>query len=117
MPAFLIDPSLSSADYFTCLGLLLGFMAAVPVEERFVRVENTRNPLRCLLRVVGGAAVFFALNTLLKLPFSKEFLEGGSRGALLVRCARYAIVSFVDFTVYPMLFRYTASVGAKKAAA
>ena len=29
-----------SADYFTCLGLLLGFMAAVPVEERFAGMEG-----------------------------------------------------------------------------
>ena len=40
---------------FSSEAVMLGFMAAVPVEERFVRFENTRNPLRCLLRVVGGA--------------------------------------------------------------
>ncbi len=106
-----------SADYYTCLGLLLGFMAATPIEEKYVRFENTRSPLRCALRVLGGAGVFFALNTLCKLPFSKEFLDGGSRAALLVRCARYALLAFVDFTIYPMLFRHTAKIGAKKTSA
>ena len=55
--------------------------------------------------MLGGLAVYFVLNTALKLPFPKEFLSGGSTAALLVRCVRYAIVAFVDFGVYPMLFR------------
>ncbi len=45
------------------------------------------------------------LNTLLKLPFSKEFLSGGVIAALPVRSERYAIVAFVDFGAYPMMFR------------
>jgi len=34
-----------------------------------------------------------------------EFLSDGSTAALLVRCARYAIAAFIDFGVYPMLFK------------
>ena len=52
-----------------------------------------------------GVKVYLALNTLLKLPFSKAFLSSGTTAALLVRCARYTVVAFVDFGVYPMLFR------------
>ena len=106
-----------STDYYTSFGLLLGFMAGSAVEERFVRFENTKNPVRCVLRLVGGVAIFFALNTLLKLPFSKDFLNSGSEAALLVRCLRYAVVAFLEFGVYPMLFGYTAKIGAKKEAA
>ena len=106
-----------STDYYTCLGLLLGFLAGTSVERRCVRFENTRNLLRCVLRVAGGMAVFFVLNTLLKLPFPKEFLDGGSRAALLVRCARYALVSFADFALYPLVFRYAARIGVKQPAA
>ena len=94
-----------SADYFTSVGLLIGFMGGTLLEDRCVRFENTRRPIWMAVRVLGGAAVYFALNTVLKLPFSKEFLSGSSAASLLVRCVRYAIVAFVDFGVYPMLFR------------
>ena len=93
-----------SEDYFTSMGLLIGFMGGTLLDDRCVRFENTRKPIWMVARVLGGVAVYFALNTVLKLPFPKEFLSSGSTAALLVRCARYAIVAFVDFGVYPMLF-------------
>jgi membrane-associated phospholipid phosphatase len=93
-----------SEDYFTSMGLLIGFMGGTLLDDRCVRFENTRKPIWMIARVLGGVAVYFALNTVLKLPFPKEFLSSGSIAALLVRCARYAIVAFVDFGVYPMLF-------------
>ena len=58
-----------------------------------------------IVRLPGGLVVYFVINSLLKLSFSKEFLSSGTSAALMVRCARYAVVSFVDFGVYPMLFR------------
>lgn len=100
-----------SADYFTGLGLLIGFIAGSAVEERFVNFENTRQPVRAVLRVLGGGAVFLGLNSLLKLPFSAEFLNGGSYAAMLVRGARYAIAAFAAFALYPMVFKYTAKIG------
>ena len=100
-----------SADYFTGLGLLIGFVAGVAVDDKYVRFENTKSPVRRVLRVLGGAAVFLALSSLLKLPFSKDFLSGGTFPALLVRCARYAISCFVAFAIYPMVFKYTAKIG------
>ena len=94
-----------SADYFTSLGLLIGFMGGTLLDDRCVRFENTRKPLWMAARVLGGLAIYLALNAVLKLPFSREFLSGGSMAALLARCGRYAIVAFVDFGVYPMLFK------------
>jgi len=94
-----------SADYFTSVGLMIGFMGGSLLDDRCVRFENTRKPLWMVLRVLGGLAIYFALSTLLKLPFSKEFLSSGSTAALMVRCARYAIIAFVDFGLYPMLFK------------
>lgn len=94
-----------SADYFTAMGLMIGFMGGTLLEDRCVHFENTRKPLWMIFRVLGGLAVYFVLNTALKLPFSKEFLSNDSAAALLVRCARYAIIAFVDFGVYPMLFK------------
>ena len=100
-----------STDFFSGYGMLVGFIAGMAVEERFVRFENTRSPLRAILRVVCGAALFFAFNTLLKLPFKSEFLDSGTFAALMVRCARYAIITFIEFALYPMLFKYTARIG------
>ena len=94
-----------SADYFTSVGLLIGFMGGTLLEDRCVRFENTRKPLWMIVRVLGGGAIYFGLSTILKLPFSKEFLSSGSTAALLVRCARYVIIGFVEFGVYPMLFK------------
>ncbi len=94
-----------SADYYTGAGLLIGFMGATLLDDHCVHFENTRKPLWMVVRLLGGLAIYLALSTVLKLPFSKEFLSGGSTAALLVRCARYAIIAFVDFGLYPMLFR------------
>lgn len=110
--AFLLAVSLpgmfycTSADYYTAMGALMGFMAGTLFEERFVQFENTRNPLFSFLRVAIGLAIYFALNAILKLPFSREFLHSGVHAALIVRCLRYAIVSFICFGVYPMSFRF-----------
>ena len=105
-----------SNDYFSAMGMLVGFMSGTAFEEKLVRFENTKNPLRVILRVLVGGALFFGLNTLFKLPFSSEFLAGGTYGALLVRFARYAVVLFLLIGVYPLLFRATAKTGKKKPA-
>ena len=97
----------SSSDYYTAFGMLLGFLLAEPFEEKFVKFENTRNLLRCILRTAGGGAVYFGLNVLLKLPFPKEVLDAGDLTAHLIRTLRYAVVIFVDIGVYPMLFKLT----------
>lgn len=100
-----------SADYFSGLGLLVGFMAGTLFEEKYVQFENTRDPVRAILRVIVGGGIFLGLNSLLKLPFSKEFLSGGSYGALLIRLARYTLATFVMTGVYPIAFKYTANIG------
>ena len=107
-----------STDYFTSYGMLLGFAFAVPFEEKFVNFEGTRSVIRSILRIAGGSAIFFGLNTLLKLPFSSEFLSDGSTLSHVVRTLRYAIVLFIDMGVYPLLFKATAKtkVGVKESA-
>ena len=105
-----------SADYFTGVGLMTGFMAGSLFEERKVRFESTRSVLFGVLRLIGGFAIYFILNKLLKLPFSADFLDSGSTGALLVRAARYAIIAFIEFGIYPMLFpRVEGLIGKKQA--
>ena len=96
-----------STDYFTSLGLMIGFMAGDLFEQKKVRFVNTSNLFRCVLRALGGAAIFFALSTLLKLPFPKDFLNSASYASLIVRGLRYAVTAFVLFGVYPLAFRVT----------
>ena len=95
-----------TADYYTALGTMAGAFLAMPFEERFVRFENTRKVSVSILRVAGGIAVYLVLNRLLKLPFSKEFLDSGAFPALLIRTVRYAVVVFVMLAVYPFCFRF-----------
>lgn len=57
-----------SNDYYTSMGMLIGFVLAEPFEQKFVNFENTSNILRCILRTIGGGIVYFGLNTVLKLP-------------------------------------------------
>jgi len=95
-----------SADYYEAVGLLIGFILAIPFEKRFVRFEGTRSVIGCVIRLLIGGALFFGLNTLIKMPFSDEFLSGGSYLSLLVRSARYMIIIFAEFALYPLIFRF-----------
>ncbi|WP_029323900.1 phosphatase PAP2 family protein [Butyrivibrio sp. AE3004] len=94
-----------TTDYFTAMGLMGGFFLAIEFEKRFVNFEETRRPVEIVLRIVGGFAVYLVLNTLLKLPFSKYFLQSDTMGSFMVRFIRYMIVSFVMMGVYPVLFK------------
>lgn len=99
-----------SDDYYTTYGMMAGVFAGFLFEERYVHFENTKNPVRCILRLLGGVAVFFLVNMLLKLLFSAAFLAGGTLAAHLVRSCRYAVVCFAVIGIYPLLFKVTAKV-------
>jgi len=101
-------------DYFTALGLLIGFITAIPFERKYTRFQDTRNIWAMLLRIVGAFALYFVLNTLLKLPFDKAFLDGGSLGAYLIRTVRYTVIMFLIIGVYPKIFPLFEKVGKKK---
>lgn len=94
-----------SDDYFSTLGIAFGFFAAFLFEEKYVNFENTKSILNMVIRTIGGIALFVVLDTVLKLPFSNEFLTSGTMASFLVRTLRYAIVSFVLIGVYPMCFK------------
>ncbi len=95
-------------DYYTGLGLMAGFFLASLFEEKYVHFENTRSPVRCILRLAGAFALYLGLNRLLKMPFTEEFLDSGSAAAFAVRFLRYTIVSFTALGLYPLVFRLTA---------
>ena len=102
-----------SRDYFSSLGLLVGIIAALPVEKKYIHFQDTRNIWAMILRIIGVFALYYVLNTLMKLPFSKEWLDSGELAANLVRTVRYAIILFVALGVYPRVFPLFEKVGKK----
>ena len=94
----------TSRDYFSALGLLVGMTAAVPFEQKHVNFQDTRNPFAMILRVAGAFAIYLVLNKVLKLPFSKEWLDSGKLLPNLVRSASYAVILFIVVGIYPMVF-------------
>lgn len=104
----------TSNDFYSGYGMMIGCFTGFLFEAKKVNFENTNNLIRVILRTVGGGALFFGLNTILKLPFSKELLESGTLAAHLIRTVRYAIVVFAVVGVYPMLFTITAKIGKKE---
>ena len=101
-------------DYYTSLGLMIGLVAAIHFEAKYVDFRDTRNIWAMILRVAGAFVIYFVLNTALKLPFSKEFLANGTMGAFLVRAARYAVIIFVIIGIYPKVFPLFEKIGKKK---
>ena len=79
---------------------LILFVSGIP-GLFFVRTNDYFTALGCL---IGAFLVYLIANTLLKLPFDKQFLAGASLGAFFIRMARYAIAIFMVMGVYPMAF-------------
>ncbi|MBQ8979241.1 MAG: phosphatase PAP2 family protein [Oscillospiraceae bacterium] len=91
-------------EYFSCLGVTIGFIGAFAFEERFVGFEGTRVPHKFILRPLFGLVVFLMISQGLKLPFDREFLASPTAGAFAVRVFRYAAAVFVSVGVYPLAF-------------
>ena len=94
-----------SNDAYNSLGLLWGFAIADRLQEKYVRFETIRDPLRILCRVVGAGLVYLLSSALLRALFSLA----GSSGILplLLRAVRYALICLLVFFVYPMIFPLT----------
>lgn len=93
-----------TTDYYTALGMTIGFFAGNLIEEKYVRFKNTKHPGKIVLRMAVGGVIYFGLNALLKLPFDSAFLASATAGAYAVRVIRYAIILFIIVAVYPMAF-------------
>ena len=104
LPGFFIC---TSADFYSAYGLALGGLIGFWFEKRFVNFPPAKNFLFVLLRLLGGAAIFIGIDTLLKLPFPKDLLQSATTTAFLIRTGRYAIASFLMLGIYPLVFRKT----------
>ncbi len=92
-------------DYFTFLGILIGFVAGRIFEERHVHFENTDKLYLALIRTGGAALVYLGGSGLLKKVFELMTQPQSMQGFLL-RSVRYAVMIFVVIGVYPLAFRY-----------
>lgn len=92
----------TSNDYFTCLGMMIGFFAAALFEEKYVQFENTKDWKKSIIRVVGGLAVFLIANVVLKALFGFINVE---EIANLLRVIRYGVLVFITMGIYPVLFK------------
>jgi len=94
-----------SNDYYTGYGLFLSGLAIILLEDK-LEFENTRSIPEIIVRMALGIVIFLAVTSLLKLPFSQEFLASRTLGQYIVRTLRYAIGGFVDLGLYPRCFKY-----------
>ena len=92
-----------SEDYFSALGLLIGFAAGLWFEQRYVRFSVTRRPLIMLLRTVAGLLIYLGVSAALKALFG-VILGAAGPAALAGRVIRYALCVFLLVGPYPMLF-------------
>ena len=104
----------NSRDYFSALGILAGMVIVFPYEEKYVKFRDTRNVPAMILRVTGAMIVYLALNKVLKLPFSSEYLNSGTLVPNLIRSARYAVIMFAELGVYPRIFPLFEKFGSTK---
>ncbi len=95
-----------TTDYFTAYGLMLGFLFGVMFEEKVVHFKNTKTWWRILLRVAVGGGLYFGINTALKAVVGAIFPEYDANFwfSSIFRTVRYAVIGFVLFGVYPLLF-------------
>jgi len=97
-----------TADYYISYGMMIGFFLANAFEKRFVNFKSTRSVVRGILRLLGGATLYFGLNALFKyiceLIFSEEFLASASLASFAIITVRYAIIMFLIIGVYPLAF-------------
>ena len=100
-----------SRDYFSALGVLAAMVIAFPYEAKHIGFRDTRNVWAMILRVAGAMVIYAAMNIVLKLPFSREFLDGGTVAAGLVRSLRYGIILFTVIGVYPRVFPLYEKIG------
>ena len=103
----------TSDDFYSAYGLLVGILLGFRFEETRVKFENTRAPLRCVLRMVCGLGVFLLISSLPKLLLPAVLPDAAVFPARLIRALRYGLASFAVIGPYPMGFRYAEKIGRK----
>lgn len=89
-------------DYYTGYGVMIGGLAGMLFEKRYVCFENTDSVIISVLRVLCGLMVFLVINLSLKAVLAAF---GESEALMVLRSLRYCLSSFITVGVYPISFR------------
>ncbi len=95
----------TSEDYYTVYGILVGTLAAFLFEDKYVRFENTKQPLYCIVRLVCGSLLYLAIMSVFKAAFNIDIIQTNIYLSRLARFIRYALSSFFVIGIYPMIFK------------
>lgn len=95
-----------SFDFFSAYGIALGFIACNIFDKKYVNFENTRNPVKVVLRLLFACGVFLAVLKGMELPFSKEVLEANTLFAYSYTVICYAIAVFTGIGLTPSIYKY-----------
>lgn len=108
-----LGPNLDSAYKNACtlLGAQVGLIAIYLLDEYVLHFETKATPVGQILKVALGGAIAFALKALLKAPLTALFGVGTES------FARYLILVLFAGGLWPLTFRFFATIGAKKASA
>ena len=94
-----------SEDYYSVIGIFMGFMAGNLFEEKNIGFEDSADIRRAIVRTLIGGLLFLMIAGLLKIAAAGIFVEE-SKAALLYRSFRYGLSTFTVMGLYPYLFRY-----------
>lgn len=113
---FIIDPSnMDSYNYthgvqnaYTLMGAVFGMVVVFFVDEKYIHFQVKAVWWAQILKVVGGAVLVLLVKTGLKMPLNSLF------GEYPGRAIRYFLMVLVAGCVWPLTFRWFASLGKKE---
>lgn len=91
-------------------GVVLGMCAIYPIEQKFIKYETNAVWWVQIIKLVGGLVPVILIKALLKSPLQALF------GASLGDCVRYLILVLFAGLLWPLTFKYFASLGKKEKA-
>lgn len=95
-----------SADFYSAYGIAIGFIICEIIDKKYIAFENTKNPVKMVLRLVLACGIFLAVSEGLKLPFPNEVLEANNLFAYIYRVFRYCAATFIGIGITPALYKY-----------
>jgi len=95
-----------SSDYFSALGIIIGFVIARYLDRKYIDFKNTKNVIKRILRVIIAVALFLGVAEGMKLFFADSILEANNAFAYFYRTLRYCLATFISMGITPILYKY-----------
>ena len=91
-----------SHDYFSTLGLYIGFILGDLFNDKYNDFKLTDNKFKMFLRLLFAAILFLGINSLLKkLVITDNFMMDN-----IFTVIRYFVTTFIVVAIYPLTFKY-----------